>query len=511
MILTGLLALNFALRLFVALRPLGTIDGLTIPDDAYLSLTLARNIARGLGPMYGLEHTNGFQPLYVFLMAPVFLFQGDLVTPVRIALILLAAFDTLTLLLLYRIATRWCDSRLPPIVMGLAWATNPYIISTTLNGLETAIATFLIVASLWYFTTHLEADGEPKARDGLLLGALVGLAVFARVDCVLLPVSLATVLFIRWRSTRGRRTALIQPLFLLGLAAVVVNLPWILYFHHHAGDPYPVSGRAVRFLSLANVDQRPTLLNWYWPMLSMAIRTIAGRNSTYLGISAILFLVVLLRGRGGRELKERLQRLLPIGLFTALLVAAYAFYIFTPWFFDRYLYPAVVLFLLLLVVLLDTLMKSLRSRRVALAVCALVGVTLLTRQMGNRWFSDLLASRDTSHGGYMNLGLWAKGEFEEGAIVGGTQTGGLGYFADQLRIVNLDGVVNRSCYEALVEHRVMDYIRRSKIEYVVGWRNNLDFLERHSAGFTDHDWEWIRKIEGVRSWGEDWYLAKVRL
>ena len=57
-----LLALNLLLRCSVALRPLEYIDGLTIPDDAYLSLTIAKNIAAGLGPLYGLEHTNGFQP-----------------------------------------------------------------------------------------------------------------------------------------------------------------------------------------------------------------------------------------------------------------------------------------------------------------------------------------------------------------------------------------------------------------------------------------------------------------
>jgi len=42
-----LLGLNFLIKFWVAVRPLKIIDGHTIPDDAYLCLTIARNIAWG--------------------------------------------------------------------------------------------------------------------------------------------------------------------------------------------------------------------------------------------------------------------------------------------------------------------------------------------------------------------------------------------------------------------------------------------------------------------------------
>ncbi|MGB5105870.1 MAG: hypothetical protein WBP29_04150 [Candidatus Zixiibacteriota bacterium] len=76
---TSLLAVNLVSRLLIAIRPLKFIDGLTIPDDAYLSLNIARNIAKGLGPLYGSDFTNGFQPLYVFIVAPIYaVFSHDL-------------------------------------------------------------------------------------------------------------------------------------------------------------------------------------------------------------------------------------------------------------------------------------------------------------------------------------------------------------------------------------------------------------------------------------------------
>src|SRR5262245_29670872 len=101
--LLGLVLLNLAIRLFLALGPLQRLDGTTVPDDAYLSLTIARNIAEGWGPLYGDAATSGFQPLYVLLMAPVYLaIPNDPVRPVQIALCILSVFDTLTLWLLLR-------------------------------------------------------------------------------------------------------------------------------------------------------------------------------------------------------------------------------------------------------------------------------------------------------------------------------------------------------------------------------------------------------------------------
>lgn len=48
-----LILAGLAARIALALRPPKFLDGLTIPDDAYLSLTIARNLGRGLGPLYG--------------------------------------------------------------------------------------------------------------------------------------------------------------------------------------------------------------------------------------------------------------------------------------------------------------------------------------------------------------------------------------------------------------------------------------------------------------------------
>src|SRR5689334_19633801 len=98
--LAELIALDVLVRGIAAMRPLRYLDGLTIPDDAYLSLTIARNFARGLGPWFETGFTSGFQPLYVFLVTPLFwVFPHDPYAPVRGALLLLVACDVAALVL----------------------------------------------------------------------------------------------------------------------------------------------------------------------------------------------------------------------------------------------------------------------------------------------------------------------------------------------------------------------------------------------------------------------------
>src|SRR4051794_40150587 len=52
-------AVAAGLRLLAATRPVAHLDGVTIPDDAYLALSIARNIASGIGPFYYPDFTNG--------------------------------------------------------------------------------------------------------------------------------------------------------------------------------------------------------------------------------------------------------------------------------------------------------------------------------------------------------------------------------------------------------------------------------------------------------------------
>lgn len=509
LLLAGLLGTNVLLRLLVALRPLEYLDGLTISDDSYLALTIARNIARGLGPLYGLEHTNGFQPLYVFLLSPAFLlFPDNISAPVRWAMGLLIVFDTLTLYLLYRFTQRLCSSSLVPPVIAAAWITSPYVIGMTLNVLETAIAVFFLIASLSYLHNLMQKEEVPH-QSYLALGFLLGCAILARIDNTLLALSVVFVTL--WRQRQHNPTHLSRSLLSLMLGIGVFVLPWLMYSYAYTGLLYPISGEAVRFNSLSDVNHQPTIDNLYLPMLRRAAALIVKKNWILLVIVAASFLWVLVKRRNMRAFLAAYKPLHPALLFAVLLTAAYAGYIFTPWYFDRYLYPVGCIILLVMAVTLDHVFigdhqQPHTVRRTAVLLMAAIIALNVTQHS----FRELFVSTDTTTRGYMNLGLWARREFPDGTRIGAQQSGALGYFADNLTVINLDGVVNASCFRSLVERRNLDYIRTIGVRYIIGWPVDSAFVAKHSFGFRGHDLERVRRIESFRSGNADWYLWKVR-
>jgi hypothetical protein len=106
--------------------------------------------------------------------------------------------------------------------------------------------------------------------------------------------------------------------------------------------------------------------------------------------------------------------------------------------------------------------------------------------------------------------MWARSNFADSTIVGSCQTGALGYFADNLKVVNLDGVVNKRCYDALLRKSAMAYVRGVGLEYIVDWRDFHDFVVRHSENYRDEDMRLVDIIREFKTWHNDWYVYQVR-
>ena len=508
--LVVLLALNFAIRSYVALRPLANIDGLTIPDDAYLSLTVSRNIAGGHGPQYGGQYTNGFQPLYVFLMVAVFkAIPHDDVVPVHLALLLMSVFDTLTLLLLFRFVRRLSRSPFIPILIALLWIAHPRIIGIATNGLETALACFFVTWVLSYFHEYFsKGQPPPGARKCIALGVLLGMAMLARIDCILLA-AIVIAAFL-WIQRRAQQIGLASAVLVAG-SALLVYAPWLVYSFAYTGDFYPVSGSAVRLMSLAAVDPSTTSASFYVSMGQAALRAVAGQNEPLVYLLAGLLVVFLaFRHRLAMPSRGNITAIVVAWIFAASLGSAYVLYIFGPHFFDRYLHPVRVPLLLTIALLLDALFPLIERAAVQAGVALVVAGLVIATQCHDPYFQSLLFGKDTQSLGYRNLGLWAKSTFPAGTVIGGSQTGAVGYFANNLKVVNLDGVVSKPCYESLVRHENLEYVRKEGVQYVFGWKVNFAFLVRMSKGFKPGDITDVKPILGFRSWNADWYVGRVR-
>jgi hypothetical protein len=507
------LAAGFVFRLALCARPLLHVDDLLLPDDAYLSLHLARSIAQGDGPLYGLHPTNGFQPLYVFLMAPVFaLFPGDLELPVRVALLLLAACDVLGAFLLCRwLARRPEGGPVAALLFAVLWAVHPYFVTTALNGLETALAFATLALLLTVASGVFAAPRLPELRRAAGLGALVGLAALARIDAWLALPVVALELFLVARRSGESLARWAGALAVVTAAALSVYAPWLAYSLATTGEALPVSGRAVRFLMLSNVRHEATWGSLYGPMIARAATTALRWNAPAL-VPAAALLAILAARRGGRarpELAAIARALRPWALFGGVLFLAYTLYVFGPWYFARYLFPLGVACALATALLGAAVARTLggRTRRgfVAAAAVALAVVCLASPPL-----LRLLRPGVPEPRGYMRIGLWARDHFPEGTRIGGSQTGAIGYFADRLVVVNLDGVVSRPFYDAVRAGKALDAVRDEGVRYLL-WQVDIDFLERESRNASPDAPRpvLVGRIAGVRTLGEPWDLHRV--
>jgi hypothetical protein len=109
----------------------------------------------------------------------------------------------------------------------------------------------------------------------------------------------------------------------------------------------------------------------------------------------------------------------------------------------------------------------------------------------------------------MNIGLWARQHFPDGAVIGCPQSGGLGYVADNLTIVNLDGVVNADAYFAMRDKRLIEYIRATKVQHLLTWSSTIDLIREESASMRPDDVVLEEDITEFRTYNKQWHVYRV--
>src|SRR5512135_2294355 len=110
-------------------------------DDAYYYFKVAQNISEGRGSTFdGINLSNGYHPLWMLVCIPIFsLARFDLILPLRILMLVMAAISAVTSILIFRLLKNVTG---PPAAMLAAsfWAFSLEVHSiVTQQGMETGI------------------------------------------------------------------------------------------------------------------------------------------------------------------------------------------------------------------------------------------------------------------------------------------------------------------------------------------------------------------------------------
>lgn len=458
---------TFIVRVAIAWAPVNQSFGLSVPDDAYYYFTIARNVALGNGVTSdGLAPTNGFHPLWMVLITPLWWIAGqsNQELPVHMALTLGAILDVITMIGIWNLGGTVIRRRLIGGLAVLAYAWNPYNVAASVNGLETSLGAVLFVWSLVVYW-RIRTDVHTAWRDWLVLGLAWSLLLLARTDylVVIIPCGLD----LAWQFRRSLRN--IWPFAVGGL----VWVPWLTWnfstfrsFSQVSGNAYPY------YLHAIWQAEHHTLSEWFVheARLGYGILTWLGILSGFnkgIVVFAIavgwLLIDVVLRGRHIADSTSNERSTLSglvwptVGAITLLLIHGLVRWMYIPWYFI----PTIILLILWFGVLLDRLADT--HIVWALIVAGVYfGFQLLHSvhlwNQGGMWASQRQAI-EKQMPQYSAL-------CERYDTVGISDSGYAGYYLP-CRIVNLDGVVNNEAFAAIVHMEFRDYLDKAQIDYVV--------------------------------------------
>jgi hypothetical protein len=477
-------------------------------DDSFYAFKIAKSIADGHGPTFdGVHPTNGFQPLYVFLIAPFYrVFPSDLIAPIYAALALSALLTALTALLLYRIVRRYTSAKVA-VAAAAIWVFSPVVTRQAANGLETSLAVFLLASIVSFYLSRVRPVEAPRRKDLVVLGVLTGLGVLARVDLVFLALVVALDYLLVLRR-RGASAGALRGIFVPFGAALATYSPWLLYNVFVMRSVVQESGAATRYLSLAYAplfDLGPAQMASTGPTASFVWGHIAhsfsvlklappvhaffrgaeklgtefGAGSAELLVAnvvglalAALFLYLVVARK--RDLKVKgfgeIQFLL---VFAGVLITAYSLYVFGVFFFARYYYPVYFILCVYAGLLLEEGLRRVAAG--AAAARAVTGAVLAVYLGAFGFMAYTCAAKSYPVYCFYEVAQWVDDNTSPDDTIGVFQSGAIGYFSSR-RVVNLDGKVNREALAALKSGSLSDYLRNEGIDVVVDNRTVLELF-----------------------------------
>jgi len=491
-------------------------------DDGFYYFVIARNIASGLGVTFdGVTPTNGFHPLWMVLLTPIFTIP-DKVLPLRILAGGLILLNAGTGVLSYRLVSR----RLAvgtAFVTGLAFVLLPPIHHyTTRGGMEVGLSAFLTVLAL----NRLADMKTPTTRSMLTLGLIAGLAILARLDHMFLAASIGLAVLIKtWNPPAnfkgGRLKWLLRQGMLFFIPAFGLLLVYMIWSQVGFGTFSPVSGQVKRYWgTLSNsvygfppqnwrnyigqfVTNNPSIGPWALltkPLYEAAEFAMQGgieaRRLVLAGMAGVGALLIGLLFAFNR--KKMLKDIFVLGLLPLFFGCLFqiAYYKVSgsvaqrPWYWINE-----GLFLVLAGgVLLDTighgfaksrLPQSVRTYLPALTLAVLV--LLLVNPHVSRLQKIFTAGTDLEPSFYENRASWLEENTEPDALIGMTGSGSSAYFTNDRRFYNLDGLVNSYEYlQALKAGTAIELIEAAGVDYVFG--NEYMILESDPYGdiFAGH-------------------------
>jgi hypothetical protein len=425
-----------------------------MPDDAAYYFKIAENASAGGGLTFdGINRTNGFQPLWLAALVPVYrVYHGTPETMCRIVLVLQLAILALAALLLNATLARFFSRR--TVLVSLLLFLFVVFVSAA-NGMESGVLVFFL-ALAFYAGARMDVFGRHDPKRELLFGILLGLVVLSRLDMIFLPLVVVAASFVGALRARDERRARFVRTLCIGAGAAAVVLPYLVYNKMSFGAVMPISG----------------LLKSSFPRLSdpaYALSTLGKWGLAGLLIAAVYAAYALARFRSRRSGADGLRyyRSAMTAMACAILLHFVHALLFMKWAVFSWHYVPYVLFGAVAVCEpVERLLAPAGSKRpramywIVVATIVLAGCTAVFRGLSRPFAGDWRIAAYAA-------ARWARENTGADAVFAMKDAGNFAYFSER-RVVNLDGVVNNLEYQAALKERSLrGYLAIKGVDYLV--------------------------------------------
>jgi len=490
-------------------------------DDAYYYFVTARNIGSGLGSTFdGIAPTNGYHPLWMLICIPIFtLLKSDLIMPLRAVILVQALLNGGTALAFFSLLRKLIPTE-TAFFAGLFWAAAPAVFSQiAVGGLETGLNAFLLTLMLFTMYWSLELNAPPGKRGQriLVFGIITALAVLARLDNAF-PAAFAGLWLIvrRWKTDEdmydlpwSRR---FSEYLAYGLPAVVLVGGYLLFNYFTFGDFMPVGGQVkhwwgtlpgypghapetLRELYVTTFASKDRSLVPWAPVYIASLDVIEKSNEwlASLGLPAVMrtrWLLLVLAALLLLDFRNMRKAVVQSGMIP-LLLGAFGQILYyklsghaapRPWYWVMELLFS-VLFLALLMGVLGNLLRRVPKGAVPSSLLFLALSAFLFWQH-IQYIHALAQPPSTAVRSAPDTAAWLETNTEEGALIGLTGSGSMGYFVSGRTIVNLDGLISSYDYlHHLQSGTGANYLEEIGLDYVMGTPDRILEVEPYKGIF----------------------------